>query len=259
MQYAETTVLVTGASSGIGAEFARQVAHRGAEVVLVGRREDALQELAAEITSRTGRQTYVVASDLGDENSGALLKKRLDGFGLSIDTVINCAGAGLTKPFMDSTPQEIRAQIQLNNVALVDICHAFLPELVASGRGALVNIGSLTGYMPVAGMAVYSAAKAFTIRFTAAIAHELRSAGLTVMAVSPGPTRTEFFARSGTSSQRTHFQTPDQVVTTALRALDKRRPPVSIVSGRANQFIRLLVSLLPTRATLKLAEARPAV
>lgn len=258
MQYAGTTALITGASSGIGAEFARRLARHGADVALVGRREDALQELAAEITAQTGRLAHPVPFDLNAEDSGSLLKQRLDARGIRVDTVVNCAGAGLTKPFADTTQDEVRAQLQLDIVALVETSHAFLPDLVDSGRGALVNVGSLTGYMPVPGMAVYSASKAFVIRFTESIAHELRSTGLTVMVVSPGPTRTEFFARSGTSTSGTRFQTPEQVVTTALRALDRRRPPASVVSGRANRLIRLLVSLLPTGATLRLAESRPA-
>lgn len=204
--------LVTRASPGIGAEFARRLAGRGADVVLVGRREEALRELATQIAAQTGRTAHPIAFDLSREHAGLRLKERLDAQGLTLDTVVNCAGAGLTKPFADSTEDEIRGQLQLDVAALVEISHAFLPDLVASGRGALLNVGSLTGYMPVPGMAVYSASKAFVIRFTEAIAHELRATGLTVMVVSPGPTRTEFFARSGTSTRGTRFQTPEQVV-----------------------------------------------
>ncbi|MFE0028347.1 SDR family NAD(P)-dependent oxidoreductase [Amycolatopsis sp. NPDC059021] len=258
MRYTGTTALVTGASSGIGAEFARRLARRGADVVLVGRREDALRELAADITVRTGRLARPVAFDLRTERGGPLLKKRLDALEIRVDTVVNCAGIGLTKPFADSTEDEVRAQLHLDIVALVEICHAFLPDLVASGRGALLNVGSLTGYLPVPFMAVYSAAKAFVIRFTEALAHELRAAGPTVMVVSPGPTRTEFYARGGTDTSGTRFQTPEQVVTTALKALDRRTPPVSVVSGGANRLVRRLVALLPTRTALKLAESRPA-
>lgn len=257
VQYAGTTVLVTGASSGIGAEFARRFAHRGADVVLVGRREDALHELAEKITGQTGRLTHPVAFDLSVEGGGSLLKQRLDALDIRVDTVVNCAGMGLTKPFTDSAEDEVRTQLQVNVVALTEISHAFLPELITSGRGALVNVASLTGYMPVPGMAVYSAAKAFVIRFTEAIAHELRSTGPIVMAVSPGPTRTEFYSRSGTSTHGTSFETPGQVVTTALRSLDRRHPPSSVISGRTNRLIRRLITLLPTRTVLRIVESRP--
>ncbi len=258
MQYAETTALVTGASSGIGAEFARRLAHRGADVVLVGRREDALRKLAADITARTGRLAHPVAFDLGVERGGRLLKQRLDELGIRVDTVVNCAGTGLTKPFADSTEDEVRTQVQLDITAVVETSHAFVPDLVASGRGALLNIGSLTGYMPVPGMAVYCAAKAFVIRFTEALAHELRASGLTVMVASPGSTRTEFYSRSGTSTSGARFQTPEQVVTTVLRALDRRTPPVGVVCGRVNRLVRRITALLPTRTVLRLAESRPA-
>ncbi|MEU7040705.1 SDR family NAD(P)-dependent oxidoreductase [Streptomyces varsoviensis] len=258
MQYTHTTALVTGASSGIGTEFARQSARRGADVVLVGRREDALRELAAEITAQTGRTACPVAFDLGVERGGQLLKERLDELGVRVDTVVNCAGMGLTKPFADSTADDVRAQLQLDINAVVETSHAFLPNLVASGRGALLNIGSLTGYMPMPGMAVYSAAKAFVIRFTEALAYEQRASGLTVMAASPGPTRTEFYARSGTSTQGTRFQTPEQVVTAVLAALDRRTPPASIVSGRVNRLVSRLIPLFPTRTVLKMSESRSA-
>lgn len=258
MQYADTTALVTGASSGIGAEFARRLAARGADVVLIGRREAALRELAAGITAQTGRRAHPIAVDLSAEHAGLRLKEKLNAQGLAIDTVVNCAGAGLTRTFLDSSEDEIYGQLQLDVTAVVEISHAFLPDLIASGRGALLNVGSLTGYMPTPGMAVYAAAKAFVIRFTEAIAHELRATDLTVMVVSPGPTRTEFFARSGTSALGTRFQTPEQVVTAALAALDRQHPPVSIVSGAANRLLSRLVALLPTRAVLRLAESRPA-
>lgn len=107
-------------------------------------------------------------------------------------------------------------------------------------------------------MAGYAAAKAFVVRFTEALWYELRATDLTATVVSPGPSRTEFSARGGTDTRGTRFQAPEQVVTTALAALDRRTPPVSLVSGRAHRLIRRLAALLPTRATLRLAESRPA-
>jgi short-subunit dehydrogenase len=258
MRYEGTTALITGASSGIGAEFARRLARRGADVVLVARRAEALESLAAEIRRETGRGTHVLPFDLTTARSGYRLADTVDERGISVDTVINCAGAGLTKPFIDSSEQQIDEQLRLDIDATVSVSHAFLPRLTRSGRGALINIGSLTGYLPVPGMAVYAAAKSFVIRFTEALAYELRDSPLTVMAVSPGPTRTQFFTTSGTSTQGLRFQTPEQVCATALRALDHRHPPISVISGTFNRSTHRLAGILPKRTVLRLMESKAA-
>ena len=258
MQYAHTTALVTGASSGIGAEFARTLAHRGADLVLVARRGDLLETGASEIRSSSGRAVHTIAMDLTTDGAGYDLARRVSSIGLTVDTVINAAGTGRTEPFATSDAAALHQQLALNVHAVVDVSHAFLPQLVSSGRGALVNIASLTGYMPVPGMAVYAASKAFVIRFTEALAHEMRTSGVTVLAVSPGPTQTEFYAGSGTATAGVRFQTPAQVVATALSALEQRRPPVSVVSGAGNRLVRRVVGALPTRLVLRMAESKPA-
>ena len=258
MQYAQTTALVTGASSGIGAEFARALARRGADLVLVARREDVLETVASEIRDVSGRTVHVVPLDLTADGAGRDLARRVASLGLSIDTVVNAAGIGRTEDFTSSGAEAIRQQLALNVHAVVDVSHALLPQVASSGRGALVNVASLTGYMPVPGMAVYAASKAFVIRFTEALAHETRTSGATVLAVSPGPTRTDFYAGSGTATTGVRFQTPAQVVATTLSALERRRPPVSVVSGAGNRLTRRMVGLLPTRLVLPMAESKPA-
>ncbi|GAA3664487.1 SDR family NAD(P)-dependent oxidoreductase [Microbacterium marinilacus] len=258
MRYEAATALVTGASSGIGAEFARRLARRGADIVVVARRAEELEALAESIRAETGRRVHVVPFDLSQERAGYLLAERLAEAGLRVDTVVNCAGVGVTRAFGDSTEDQLRRQLRVNIDATVEISHAFLPHLIGSGVGALINVGSLTGYMPVPGMAVYAAAKSFVVRFTEALAHEVRASGVTVMAVSPGPTATEFYSTSGTMESGVRFQTPDQVVTTALDALQRRNPPVSVISGTRNRWMRRLVGVLPVRAVLRAAESRPA-
>jgi short-subunit dehydrogenase len=258
VQYAQTTALITGASSGIGAEFARALADRGADLVLVARREDVLETVASGIRDASGRTVHVVPSDLAAHGAGQELAHRVASLGLTVDTVVNAAGIGRTEDFAGSPTDAVHQQLALNVDAVVDVSHAFLPQLVGSGRGALVNVASLTGYMPVPGMAVYAASKAFVIRFTEALAHETRTSGLTVMAVSPGPTQTGFYAGSGTATTGVRFQTPTQVVATTLAALEQRRPPVSVVSGAGNRLVRRVVGLLPTRLVLQMAESKPA-
>ena len=258
MQYAHTTALVTGASSGIGAEFARALAHRGADLVLVARRGDHLETLASEIRAASGRAVHTIPMDLAADGAGYDLARRVSSIGLTVDTVINAAGTGRTEHFSTADAAALHQQLALNVHAVVDVSHAFLPQLVSSGRGALVNIASLTGYMPVPRMAVYAASKAFVIRFTEALAHETRTSGTTVLAVSPGPTRTGFYADSGTATTGVRFETPAQVVATTLSALERRRPPASVISGAGNRLIRRVVGVLPTRLVLRLAESEPA-
>ena len=141
----------------------------------------------------------------------------------------------------------------MNVSALVDITHALLPDLVASGRGALVDVASLSGYQPAPNMAVYGATKAFVLSFTEALSVELGPAGVRVLCLSPGPTRTEFYAVSGTSESGARFQSAAQVVATALRALDRGRTPASVVSGRANRLVAGLSRVLPRRVVLTLS------
>ncbi|WP_022873537.1 SDR family NAD(P)-dependent oxidoreductase [Nesterenkonia alba] len=258
MEYKGTTALVTGASSGIGAEFARRLGEMGADVVIVARRADALESVAEDIRATTGSQVHIVSLDLSAERAGYVLATQLAEAGIVIDTVINCAGVGVTRSFSNSTEGEIRRQLNVNLHATVDVSHAFLPQLVESGRGALVNVASLTAYMPVPGMAVYAASKAFVVRLTEALAHEVRATSVTVLAVSPGPTATEFYSISGTSERGVRFQTPAEVVSTTLRALEQNSPPSSIISGRFNRWIRRLAGVLPTSTVLRLMETRPA-
>ncbi len=252
MQYANTTALITGASSGLGEEFARQFASRGADLILVARRHDALERLAGELRQSSGHQVHVIAADLSDPGAGDALVATLRERGLSVDTLVNNAGLGKTAPFAESPVEDVRNQLGLNINAVVDLSHALLPQLVASGRGALLNVASLTAYAPTPNMAVYGASKAFVLRFTEALAYEVRESTLSVLALSPGPTRTDFYASSGTADTGVRFQKPSQVVAAALKALDRPQPPVSVVSGWQNRLSSLVLTVLPRRAVLRM-------
>lgn len=252
MHYANTTALITGASSGLGEEFARQFARRGADLVLVARRQDVLERLASDIRQSTGRHVHVITSDLTVPGAGDALTATLAERGLRLDTLVNNAGLGKTAPFADSSGEDVHDQLALNITAVVDLTHGLLPQLLASGKGALLNVASLTAYSPTPNMAVYAASKAFVLRFTEALAYELRANSLSVMALSPGPTRTGFYAASGAAETGVRFQQPTQVVTSAFKALDRTRTPVSIVSGRQNQLSSRVLSLLPRRTVLRM-------
>lgn len=254
-QYRGSTVVITGASSGLGAEFARRFAERGADVVLVARRADRLQELAAGLEREYGVRAHPVPLDLGRPDAPDRLRDWLDRNGVRVDGLVNNAGFGTKGGFADSDPARELEQIALNVTALVALTRELLPELIASGRGVLVNLASTAAYQPCPQMAVYGATKAFVLSFTEALAAEARGSGLRVLSVAPGPTRTEFFDVLGDRSAAVgRFQTPAQVVSTTLRALDRRRTPASVVSGVANAVTARAAGLLPRRLVLAISD-----
>jgi uncharacterized protein len=252
MTYSPTRSLVTGASSGIGAAFARVLATRGSDLVLVARRTDRLRELAAELEAAHGIRAEVITADLAKPGAGRALRKKIDG---DIDTVINNAGFGDHDPLTMADPDLLEGMIALNVAALVDITRAFLPPMLEAGRGAIVNIASTAAYQPVPLMAVYGASKAFVLSFSQAVWQEAKPHGVKVLALSPGFTGTEFFEVAG-NADATHgsAQTPAQVAATGMRALDRRSTPPHIVSGRGNAVAAALSPLAPRRAVLPVVE-----
>jgi short-subunit dehydrogenase len=249
-----TTALVTGASSGLGAEFATQLARRGADLVLVARREDRLADLATRLEREHGIRATVIALDLARADAPARLRAALDERGIRIQTLINNAGFGAKGDFVDADAARMAEMVQVNVASLVGITREFLPDLTRDGRGALINVASVAAYQPCPGMAVYGASKAFVLSFTESIAHESRASGLRVLALSPGATRTEFFDVVGTEAAAVgRFQSASEVVGQALGALDRRRTPASIVSGTANAVTSKLVGFMPRRLALAIS------
>ncbi|HEX5811401.1 MAG TPA: SDR family NAD(P)-dependent oxidoreductase [Pseudonocardia sp.] len=251
--YRGTNVIITGASSGLGAEFAARFAARGAGVVLVARREDRLRDLAQKLESRHGVSAVPLALDLGRPDAAASLRGMLDERGIRVHSLLNNAGFGAKGAFIDSDPERMQQMVALNIATLVSLTREFLPDLV-SGNGVLVNLASTAAYQPVPSMAVYAASKAFVLSFTESIAYETRGTGLGVLALSPGPTRTEFFDVVGeTVATPGGFETADEVVTRALKELDRAHPRASVVSGRMNAIQARLVGMLPRRLALNVS------
>lgn len=254
MTYRGTTALITGASSGLGTEFARQWAERGADLVLVARRKERLEELSERLEQRYGVSARVIAADLGKPGAAAALRAELDGLGTTVQTLVNNAGFGSHGPLAEADPARVSEMVQLNVVAVTELTRAFLPDLVADGRGALVNIASAAAYQPTPAMAVYGATKAFVLNFTEAVGYEVRGSALTVLAVSPGPVRTEFFDVVGTQDAAVgSMATAEQVVTAARRALERRTTPPSIVVGLGNRISSIASTLSPRRVTLAIS------
>lgn len=243
VDYHSQTTLVTGASSGIGAVFARELSARGSDLVLVARREDRLTALARDLTAQHGTRVEVFAADLSEFGAGTTVAKRVADHGITVTSLINNAGFGTHGSFHEEDLDRLRQEIAANVSAVVELTHALLPQLRAAGSGVLVNVASMAAYQADPYMAVYGATKAFVLSFTEAVWYESRGTGLKVMAVSPGATETEFFDVVGTSDQAagsTRKQTPQQVVAETLRALDRRKPPPSMAVGRANRTLARL-------------------
>ena len=231
--------LVTGASSGIGAEFARVLARDGVSLVLTARREERLRELAAELESQHGIQTKVVVADLAKAPDVARLAGAVEGLDLAI--LVNNAGSGYSGSFAKQDGERLRDMVLLNCAAPVQLTSALLPGMLArTARSAVVVTGSVAGRQPLPLHAVYSATKAFDLLFGEALAVELRDRGVDVVVLEPGSTTTEFQERAGEIAHA--GQRVDEVVATALEALG-RQP--SVVAGwwnwlRANLAMRLL-------------------
>lgn len=252
IDYRTQTVLITGASSGIGAEFARRFAARGAGVVLVARRLDRLEKLAAELTDRHGVRAVPLAADLTTPGVGALLDKELTRRGIEITAIVNNAGFATHGPFHEENPDRLAAEIAVDVTSVVDISRTFIERLRRRGDGFLLNVASMAAYQGNPTMAVYGATKAFVLSFTEALWYESRGTGLRVMALSPGATETEFFDVAGAGADGgTRRMTPADVVTTALTALDRRNPPPSVIAGRLNRAAAVAGRLVSRRrATL---------
>jgi uncharacterized protein len=238
--------LVTGASSGIGEEFARQLAARGHDITLVARRGGRLQALARSLRRDHDVKVSVHPADLETAAGRAPVAAMLRARGPWL--LVNNAGFGSRGRFVDLDSKRELAEVELNVVALHELTAAVLPGNVAAGAGAVVNVASTAAYQPIPYMATYAATKAFVLHFTEAIAQELHGTGVRAMALCPGPTRTEFDDVAGVQSlfDKSLPMNSDAVVASALRALD--RGHAICVPGAHNLILAQGVRLVPRTA-----------
>ena len=252
MELKNSTALITGSSGGIGEEFARQFAARQVNLVLVARRADKLAELRDGLLERhPGLQVDVVTADLSVPGSATELVSKVSDLGRQIDVLINNAGIGLHGDFADQEAEQNAAQIQLNCVTLVELTALYLPAMIKARRGLVLNVASTAAFQPIPGMAVYGATKAFVLSFTEAIWKETTGSGVRVLALCPGATETEFFARTGDEFLTSGRQTSKQVVDTAMAALDKSTP--TVVSGLKNTLLATGYRFTPRRVMLEVS------
>ncbi len=260
--YKGKTALITGASSGIGETFAHELAARGMNAVLVARSEDRLNKLADDLRAKHAVRAEVVATDLSHDGAAVALHAETEKRGLSIDLLINNAGFGTHGPFETLDAARDHDEVMLNVAAVVDLCHAYLPAMVARGDGAVINVASTAAFQPVPYMAVYGATKAFVLSFSEALWGEYRGRGIHVTALCPGPTETPFFGVVGTEDAAIGSKrTSRQVVVTGLHALETGR--LSAIDGLANTLLaqssrvapRTLIALI-SRQVMRPGKAR---
>jgi uncharacterized protein len=246
------TVLVTGASSGIGEEIAREFARRGRHVLLVARRADKLQTLATSLGSAD-----VLAADLSKPSDRAALPTRVAELGLVVDVLVNNAGLSTVGQIAASDPAAELNLIEVDVAAVADLCSRFVPGMIARGRGAVLNVASVGGFGPLPGQAAYGAAKAFVLSYTQALGEELRGTGVVASALCPGPVKTGFGAAAGipdadaeAALPKAMWVTADAVARAAVDGLAAGK--TVIVPGVFNRIAAAANQHLPRRLLLPL-------
>jgi short-subunit dehydrogenase len=253
--------VVTGASSGIGRQIARELHRRGRTVVLVARSADRLEALAAEL----GDRAHVLAADLADRDARADLLGRVEALGAAPDLLVNNAGLSTIGPVHRSDPTAELNLVEVDVAAVVDLCSRFLPGMVARGRGAVLNVASTAAFQPLPGQAAYGAAKAFVLSYTQALGAELHGTGVTATALCPGPVDTAFADTAGFDQQDAQDALPSfmwlpaaEVARAAVDGVERGRSVV--IPGASNRVGAQLSRLAPRRLLLPiLARNHPAL
>jgi short-subunit dehydrogenase len=239
-------VLITGASSGFGEEFARQYAKQGHSLVLVARRLDRLQRLADALAEQYRIDVVVEQVDLSAVTAVVQLHQRLRERGIAIDILVNNAGHGLQGPFLDGELEAALAMLQLDVTSLTAVTHVFAQDMRTRGRGKVLLVASLLAYQGVQNFAVYAAAKAYVLRLGEALHRELKRDGVTVTVLCPGMSDTGFAAAAQqtiTPALKLLMMQPAPVIRAGIRALQAGR--ISVVSGWANKAAVIFIWATP--------------
>jgi short-subunit dehydrogenase len=242
---ARGVTLVTGASAGLGVEFARQCRARGDALVLVARRKDRLEALAAELGG-----AHAIAADLATPGAAASLFGEVAALGLEVETLINNAGFGLVGRFAELDGERQLEMIDLNVRSLTELCRLVLPAMLARGSGGILNVASTAAFQAGPYSAVYYASKAYVLSLSEALHEEAKGRGVHVSALCPGPTATEFFAVAGSPDGRLAKMAtdPKAVVAAGLQGLAKNK--AIVIPGRGNRAGAFMSRLLP-RSTMR--------
>ncbi|HEX3795298.1 MAG TPA: SDR family oxidoreductase [Acidimicrobiales bacterium] len=260
-----TTALVTGSSSGIGSDIARELAKRGFGVTLVARREELLKKLADELSTTYNIRAEVMAADLTDADSRRALPEAIAERGLTVDILVNNAGFTTMGPVHLAQRDAELDMVRTNVEAVVDLCTIFVAGMVTRHRGAILNTASTAAFQPLPGQAVYGASKSFVLSYGRALGTELKGTGVTVTTLCPGPVETGFAEASGLSDEEASDSLPKfmwvpaaQVAKSAVEALAAGKPVV--IPGSANRVGAAFGHLIPKSWILPiLAKQHPAL
>ena len=250
--YKGSWALVTGASKGLGAAFAKALAQRGANLVLVARSTDELEALSAALSETYKTRNTILSVDLTDPSAPKRIADEINRLGVPIDLLVNNAGFGLTDEFLSHDPQQESNEIEVNIKALVALTHHFGNAMAARRKGGIINVASNASFQPLPYMATYAATKAFVLHFSEAIHHELAGKGVHVMASCPGPTATSFFDNTATHTSSKDMDSSESVAKRTLEAFDQQRA-VGYPGRMSVRLTSLLPRLLPRALVVRIA------
>jgi short-subunit dehydrogenase len=251
-----TTALITGASSGLGEEFAYQLARERYDLVLVARRKDRLEAVAARAREFGSKTVTILASDLASPGAAAKLHAEVAALSLEIGYLVNNAGFGTHGAFCELPIEREIEEIELNVAALVAVCRLFAPAMAARKSGTIINVASTAAFQPVPWMATYGATKAFVLSFSEALARELGESGVTVLALCPGPTHTEFQAVANTAdSTFPDFAYMDAATVVAQGIASAKRGRAVRINGVMNFLMAQSTRIAPRALVRRIAGA----
>jgi short-subunit dehydrogenase len=253
MDLKDKTALITGASSGLGDAFARQLASMGANIVITARRGDRLDALAAKLKENSGSRVMTVPMDLMDKNAAKELFAVTEGAGRPVEVLVNNAGFASAGGFLETPLEKFHGQIRVNVEALTELTYMFAGAMAARKSGYILNVASYAGHVPVPYYAVYAATKAYVNSLTEALHYEFKGTGVSLCSLCPGAVATEFWEVAGSKppAGALKMDTPDAVAKKALIALFKGKR--SVMPGAVNSFSSYMSKVGPTGLVLKIA------